>query len=316
MSSVLYDAPGPRAKRNALIGSIIGAAVIVGLIAIVIKRLADRGQFAAEKWDPLINPSDPVFSQVWNLLRSGFQSTLTAAVLAIVLSLVFGVLLGTIRMSLTAAHAPRFSLPNGLRWLVVIFIELARATPVVLMIYFVAQVFPQFNIRLSADGAVRNLWYLVIALTLYNSVIISEILRAGVNSLPSGQREAGLAIGLTPLRTLQLIQLPQAFRVMLPALISQLVVTLKDTSLAAVALVGFTEALNQGKVVTQALHNPIQVYFVIGLIFILLNYLLGKLAGLVERKLAKRTAGGHVDVTAVGVAGGTDQAATTIAPKP
>lgn len=283
MSSVLYDAPGPRARRYSRIGSVVGALALLALVTLVINILVDEGQFDRELWAPLIDPSDEVFSQVWALLREGFTNTLTAAAIAIVLSLALGVVLGVLRMSLPRpAAAP-----------VVGFIELFRGLPVVLSIFFAANAFPEFGVRLPV------VWYLVIGLTAYNSVIFAEILRAGVNSLPSGQREAGLAIGLTPLQTMSTVQLPQAFRVMLPAIISQMVVVLKDTTLAAVALAGFVEALNQGKVIYQNLDNPIQVYFVIGVIFVLANYLLSRLATFVERKLSRRTAGGHIEPTAL-----------------
>lgn len=288
MSSVLYDAPGPKARRNNLIGSIIGGVAILGLLALVLVKLNENGQLAPELWAPLLNPSNEYFAQVWTLLRQGFTNTLEAAAISIVLSLAIGILLGIARLSM---HGVK-------RWPIVALIELVRGAPVVLAIYFAANVLPQFGIQLD------NLWYLVIGLTAYNSVIFAEILRAGVASLPKGQREAGLAIGLTPLRTLQLIQLPQAFRVMLPAIISQIIVCLKDTTLAAVALAGFTEALNQSKAIYQTLDNPIQVYAVVAVVFITINYLLGKLAVWLENRLSKRTAGGHIDTTQVAGAGG------------
>lgn len=287
-SSVLYDAPGPKARRNNLIGSIIGGAAILGLIALVLSKLNENGQLAPELWAPLLDPNNEVFPQVWALLREGFKNTLLAAAISIVLSLAIGIALGTARLSM---HGVK-------RWPIVALIELVRGAPVVVAIYFAANVLPQFGIQLD------NLWYLVIGLTAYNSVIFAEILRAGVASLPKGQREAGLAIGLTPLRTLQIVQLPQAFRVMLPAIISQIIVCLKDTTLAAVALAGFTEALNQSKAIYLNLDNPIQVYTVVGIIFITINFLLGKFAEWVERRMSTRTAGGHIDTTQVAGAGG------------
>ncbi|WP_460434799.1 amino acid ABC transporter permease, partial [Angustibacter speluncae] len=225
---------------------------------------------------------------VWELLRQGFTNTLKGAALAIVFSLALGVVLGVLRLSLPRLTA----LP------IIGFIELFRGLPVVLSIFFAANAFPELGIRLPI------IWYLVIGLTAYNSVIFAEILRAGVNSLPRGQREAGLAIGLTPLQTTFSIQLPQAFRVMLPAIISQMVVVLKDTTLAAVALGGFIEALNQGKVIYQNLDNPIQTYFVIGVLFVLANWLLSKLATWVERWLSRKTSAEHIDTAALVTAAG------------
>jgi len=138
-----------------------------------------------------------------------------------------------------------------------------------------------------------SLWYLVIGLTGYNAVIIAEIVRAGVASLPRGQTEAAYAIGLTRWQTMREVLLPQAVRVMLPALISQLVVVLKDTSLVAV-LGGYTELLRQGQLIIQNLGNPIQVFFVVALLFVVINYALSRLAVYVERRLSRgrrRTAG-------------------------
>jgi glutamate transport system permease protein len=171
-------------------------------------------------------------------------------------------------------------------------IEVLRGLPVVVTIYLVYQVLPDVGIDVGPLPGSDGLWFLVIALTLYNSVIIAEILRAGVASLPRGQREAGLANGLTELQTMRLVLLPQAFRSMLPAIISQLVVVLKDTSLAALFAL-YIELLRQGLLIKEFLGNPIQVLFVVGLIFIALNFALSQLAGWVQRRLARgrRTSG-------------------------
>ncbi len=143
------------------------------------------------------------------------------------------------------------------------------------------------------------LWYLVIGLTLYNSVIIAEILRAGVTSLPRGQREAALAVGHDAVAgSMRTVELPQAFRVMLPALISQVVVILKDTSLVALlAFFGFDELLGNGEQIAQVLDNPIQSLFVIAAIFILINYGLSRLAIWAERRLS-RASGSDADTSA------------------
>jgi glutamate transport system permease protein len=171
---------------------------------------------------------------------------------------------------------------------VVGMIELLRGLPVVITIYFASRVLPELGVNLSALPGEDGLWYLVIGLTAYNCVIIAEIIRAGVASLPSGQREAALAIGLTPGATMRLVLLPQAVRVMLPALISQIVVILKDTSLAAV-LGLYTELLRQGNLIALNLDNPIQILSVVGLIFILMNYSLGRLATWVDQRSVRKT---------------------------
>ena len=278
-ATVLYDAPGPVARRRALAGSVVATLVIAGLAAVVLLRLADAGQLSAERWGPLLDPGDEVFGQVWSLLWDGLKATLTAAVLAIVLSLVLGTLIGSLRMLL----------PGAARWPVVGVMELLRGLPVVIAIYFASRVLPDLGVDLSALPGEDGLWYLVIGLVAYNMVIIAEILRAGVASLPRGQREAGLSIGLTPVQTMRLVLLPQAFRVMLPALISQLVVVLKDTSLAAVLGI-YPELLRRANRIAQNLDNPIPMFVVAGLIFVVINVALGRLAVYAERRMSRRTA--------------------------
>jgi glutamate transport system permease protein len=274
--SILYDAPGPRARRRALIGTIIAALFHLALAGYVVKRLADAGQFDMELWGPLIDPNNDVFPQVWSLLRRGLQATLIAAALAIVLSLALGTALGTARLMLG----------RGARIPLVGFIELFRGLPVVITIYYVWQVLPELGIDVGPLPGENGLWYLVIGLALYNSVILAEILRAGVLALPKGQGEAARAIGMTEGLVMRTVLLPQAFRIMLPAVISQLVVILKDTSLAAI-LGLYIELLRRGNIIAQNLDNPIQTLTVVGLIFILINYALSKVAVWTERRLSR-----------------------------
>lgn len=276
MSTVLYDEPGPKARRRALIGTVVAAVAILALVAVALMRLADRGQFDSELWSPLINPSDDSFSAVWKLLGQGLLATLIAAALAIAFSLVLGTALGVARMM--SGKATRIPIVG--------FIELFRGLPVIITIFYVYVLIRQFRWDISWLPGEDGLWFLVIGLTLYNSVIIAEILRAGVAALPRGQQEAGAAIGMTRWQVMSTIQLPQAFRSMLPALISQLVVILKDTSLAAV-LALYTELLRRGNLISLNLDNPIQVLFVVGLIFILINYALSRLATYVEKRLSR-----------------------------
>lgn len=287
-TSVLYDPPGPKAQRRARIGTVLGVVFILVLVGLAGKRLADNGQFDSELWNPLISPGDESFSAVWELIGKGLLNTLKAAVLAILFSVALGVLLGVARMMLGRIWgAPVF-----------LFIQLFRGLPVIITIFVVWRFMIELDLNeiiapLPGDNA---LWYLVIGLTLYNSVIIAEILRAGVASLPSGQGEAALAVGMTRWQTMRTVLLPQAFRVMLPALISQMVVALKDTSLIAFLGLGYLELLKRGNQISQNLDNPIQTLFVTGLIFILINYSLSRLAVWLEGRLSRATG---ADVKAV-----------------
>ena len=274
--NVLYDVPGPRTLRRQRIGTVLALVAIAGLLAVAIQRLASRGQFDADLWEPWLNPASDDFAQVWELVGRGRVATLVAATLAIILSLLVGVGLGVARMM--TGRLGRIP--------VVVFIELFRGLPVVITIVLVWRTIAELGIPVDVLPGEDALWYLVIGLTLYNSVIVAEILRAGVVSLPSGQGEAGRAIGMTEGQVMRSILLPQAFRTMLPALISQLVVVLKDTSLAAVIGFGYFELLRRGQQVYQILDNPIQTLFIIGTIFIVINYGLSRLAVYLERRLS------------------------------
>jgi glutamate transport system permease protein len=269
VTSILFDAPGPRARRRVLIGSVVAGVALAGFALLVVQRLADNGQFEGDKWGPLLNPSDENFGPLWRSLWGGLRATLAAAGWAVVFSLVLGTVMAVTRIT---AH-PWY------RWLVVSVIELLRGVPVVMAIFFASRVLPEVGVDLSLR------WYLVIGLTAYNSVVIGEIIRAGVAALPRGQTEAAYAIGLTRWGALRLILLPQAFRIMLPALISQLVVILKDTSLGA--FISYEELLRRGNFAVQNLGNPLQLYLLIGAIFIAVNYTLGRLAVVVERRVSR-----------------------------
>jgi glutamate transport system permease protein len=299
--TVLYDVPGPRARRLTWIGSILAAIVVAaGIYYFVYRPLDERGQFDMTLWGPLIDPSHPEFTPVWKLLGEGFWATLKAAALAIVASLLVGTGLAILRIQIKSLLRRRFEgsttavalALRGLSWVLAFItrflVEVFRGIPVVITIFFVWVSLPQFGI--SFEG---SLWYLVIGLTIYNSVVIGEILRSGMEGLPGGQREAADAIGLTPFQTTRMVLLPQAYRIMLPALIGQLVVVLKDTSLGF--LIQYPEILRVGSGIVQAVTVPnlIQTYFVVGVIYFTVNYGLSKLAQYVQRRLARgrKTAG-------------------------
>lgn len=290
--TVLYDVPGPRQRRITLIVGLIAAvALVVGAYFLVYRPLESKGQFSGELWGPLLNPGNENFTQVWQRLGVGIRNTLRAAALAIVASLAVGTLLAVLRIQLKSLARRKFTglanplsyLLRGLSALLAAItracVEIFRGLPVVITIFFVARGFPEFGISLP------TVWYLVIGLTVYNSVVIGEILRSGMEGLPGGQAEAASAIGLSPLQTTRIILLPQAYRIMLPALISQLVVVLKDTSLGFI--ISYEETLNIGKQIIGVLGNPIQVYTVIGVLFITVNYSLSKLAQYIQRRLAR-----------------------------
>lgn len=291
-SNVLYDAPGPRGRMLIRIASILaGVLVLVAAWSLVYRPLQAKGQFAYDLWGPLVDPSNENVRLLWTRLGHGIAATLEAAGLAIVTSAVCGALLAVLRVQLRHLLTYRYArLPGPAAWVARVVswalnaasrvcVDIFRGLPVVITIFFVARVLPVYGVNLH-----DVVWYLVIGLTLYNMVVIAEILRSGMEGLPKGQSEAAASIGLSSRQTTMLILLPQAVRIMLPALIGQLVVILKDTSLGFI--ISYEELLNVAKTVTLVLSNPIQTYLVVALIYLVINYLLSRLATWLQGRLS------------------------------
>lgn len=209
MSSVLFDVPGPKAiARNRIIG-VITVLVVLAVLGWVVWRLFATGQFTAQKWNIF------TFSAVWVRFGQGLLSTLAAFAVAGVGSVVVGFILGIGRLS---EHA---WVREPVRWI----IEILRAIPVLVLMMLLYYGLPVIGVKMPPYFAV------VIALIVYNGAVLAEVLRAGVESLPRGQKEAGYAIGLRKTGVMKLILLPQAVRAMMPVIVAQLVVALKDTAL-------------------------------------------------------------------------------------
>ncbi len=260
--SVLYDVQGPKARRRVLIGSVVAGVLLLGLLVLVAVRLEGNGQFEERLYRPFVD--QPV---LYELLLDGLLNTLKAAGYALVLASVLGVLLAFGRLS----HAPYLRVPA------IAVIELFRALPLLLLILGIFLGYP-----VIVGRPLDPLYALVAGLTLYNGAVIAEIVRAGILALPRGQSEAALSVGLTRGQNLRLVLLPQAVRIMLPALISQLVVLLKDTSLGFV--ISYSELLRTGQQAVQNLDNPLQLFVLIALIYIAINLTLSTLATWVERR--------------------------------
>jgi glutamate transport system permease protein len=284
-SVLLYDPLGPRGRRRVRFGTAVATVLLLLVAYVVLDRLGRQGQLDRSRWAPLIDPRDDQFSVLWRFLIGGLGNTLLAAAVAIALSLLLGTLLGALRV----VSAPWY------RWLVVGVIELLRGVPVVIAIFFASRVLPEVSRDLAARGWIGEpidlplLWYVVIGLVVYNTVVIAEIIRAGLAAVPRGQSEAAMAIGLTRGQTLRIVLLPQAFRIMLPALISQIVVALKDTSLGFI--IGFQELLRRANISIQTTGSPIQTLFVIAAIYVVINYSLSRLAEFVHERTARARGG-------------------------
>jgi glutamate transport system permease protein len=277
MSAVLYDAIGPRTRRRIQIATAAATVAVVALMTLAILRLQSNGQLEGERWGKLLDPD------LRALLLEALGNTLKAAALAMALSMVAGALLAVGRLSLHAW----IRVPVG------IFVEFFRGLPLLLLILFAALGLPQLGLQFSV------LWYLVIGLTAYNGAVLAEIFRAGILSIDRGQREAGLAIGLRPTQVLWIILVPQAVRRMLPALISQLVTLLKDTSLGFV--IAYPELLRTGQGAVEFLGSryALQVYIAVAAVYILVNYLLSSFARWLDRRQMRRYGSGTAAAAAV-----------------
>ncbi|MGO1942772.1 MAG: amino acid ABC transporter permease [Ancrocorticia sp.] len=266
--SDFFDEPGPIARRRTNIATVIGVVIMVGILAWGISVLAEKGQFDAAKWTPFLETS------TWEIYYiPGILGTLKAAALAIVFSNVLGLLLGVARL----ARNRLVRLVGG------VLVEFFRAVPVLILMLFFYFMFASVLVNPSD----APFWGVVCGLTLYNGAVIAELVVSGVKNLPSGQREAGLALGMTGGRTLVSILLPQGLIAMMPSMVAQLVVILKDTALGYT--ITYFELLNLAKNFGSAYQNYLPALFVAAVIFIVINATLGYLARLLSRKLESAT---------------------------
>ncbi|MBW3069311.1 MULTISPECIES: amino acid ABC transporter permease [unclassified Actinomyces] len=280
--SLLFDLPGPKALRRERIGNVIGVILLVALGAWVIAALAAKDQFTAARWAPFLTAS------AWtDYLLPGLWATLRAAAVALVAAFVFGVAFGLGRL----ADA------RLVRWLSTVVVEFFRAVPVLVLMLFFYFMFSQVSFVPASSAA---FWGVVTALTLYNGSVVAELVRSGIHSLPSGQREAALAIGLTPTRSRRLIELPQALVAMMPAMISQLIVALKDTALGYI--ITYSELLAAGSLLGSAKANLIPSLIVTAAIFVVLNFGMSWLAQRLADRLSRRTSEEMTTVTGIATA--------------
>lgn len=266
MTSVLYDVPGPRAIARNRILTVVTIVLVLAALGFVGLRMFETGQFSAEKWYVF------TFSNVWMGIFKALGNTLAAFALAAVLSIILGFVLAIGRLS---DH-------KWVRVPVTVVTELFRAVPVLVFMMLLYYGLPVLDVKMDPY------WAVVLALMAYNGSVLAEVIRAGVESLPKGQREAGSAIGLRKSGVMRLILLPQAIRAMLPVIVAQLVVTMKDTALGFI--ITYPELLYYAKQLTSQQGRPIlQSAFVIGGIYIVMCLILSGIAKWVEVRTRRST---------------------------
>lgn len=264
-ATVLYDTPGPRAVRFNRILTVITTIALLAILAWVLWKLNDGGQLDADKWNIFLEGS------TWTTyILPGLLATIGAALLSIVFSLIFGAVFGIGRLSTNRA----------VRWFCGIVVELFRSIPVLVLILFGYAVFGFYGVFPSQY---LGLAAVVFALTLYNGSVIAEVLRSGIESLPKGQSEAAYALGMSWGQTMRKVLLPQAVAAMLPAIVSQMVIALKDSALGYA--IGFVEVVRSGRQLGEFYGAMLPALLAVAAIMILINFGLSKLAERIEQQL-------------------------------
>jgi glutamate transport system permease protein len=281
--AVLYDHPGPRAKiRNTVLTVIFGIALLA-LLYWIYRKFDEKGQWAAALWKPFTE------SSTWtSYILPGLWATLSAAAVAMVLSLIFGIVFSVGRLS----DHWWISVPAGA------VVEFFRAVPLLLLMFFIF-----YGVPFITEEPMPPFWAVVIGLTLYNGSVLAEAFRSGIKSVPRGQSEAGYAIGMRKSQVMQSILVPQAARAMLPVIVSQLVVLVKDTALGYI--IGYSELLQDGvNTLSANFGNIVAAAIVAAIIYIIVNSTLTAFAGWLERRTrrtgrAPKTPGAPVPAGAV-----------------
>ncbi|MFG2129555.1 amino acid ABC transporter permease [Streptomyces sp. NPDC048751] len=287
MSSVLYDAQGPRAKRRNVLLTVIFVAAFAAVAWWVYTSLDEKNQLEWTLWKPFFSGTEAWSTYIW----PGLKNTLKAAALAMVIALPLGAVFGIARLS----DHRWISVPAGA------VVEFFRAIPVLVLMIFGNALFAQY---FTVDPDDRPMYAVVTGLVLYNAAVLAEIVRAGILSLPKGQSEAAMAIGLRKGQVMRVILLPQAVTAMLPAIVSQLVVIVKDTALGG-AVLTFPELLSSANTMIGYYGNTIASFTVVAVIFIALNFSLTTFAAWLEARLRR----GRKSTGAVVGAGAVDELA-------
>ncbi len=257
----LYEAPGPRTRRRVRIATVISLILVVAALAAIGYRFYITGQFAPRYWTFFAKAT------TWKFLLQGFAGTVRVALTAGAIALALGLLLMLGRIS----HLKALSAACR------VVTDFFRSLPSLLLIYFFFLIVPQYGIKMS------SFWMLTLPVALAASGVLAEVFRAGVNAVPKGQIEAALSLGMSPLRTTLKIVLPQAIRFVIPSLISQLVVVVKDTTVAYV--VSYPDLMQNARVLITNYDALVSVYFTIAIIYILINYAINQASIYVSHRL-------------------------------
>jgi glutamate transport system permease protein len=261
---VLFDEPGPRGRARIRLFTVLALALLAGLLALALYQFWRSGQLGRSRWLPFVQAS------YLDFLWQGFVGTVTATVLAALVSFPLGVVLALGRLSRVRV----------LRLAATGYVELFRSIPLLLLIYAFLLALPRFGINLPI------LWKLVVPIILVNVAVLAEVFRAGILAVDRGQYEAAAALGLRDGVAMRTVILPQAIRYVVPALVTQLVALLKDSTLGYV--VSYPELMKQANNLTVYTHLLVQTYLIVAAIYVVVNLLLSRFAEWLERRIGSR----------------------------
>ncbi len=262
---VLFDEPGPRGRTTIRIATGVAAVLVALLVAGAVWQFAVHGQLAAYKWQFFTYTAI-----IRTLIVDGIGNTFLATAVAAVVAFPLGLVLALGRLSRRRALS---RVSTG-------WIEFFRSMPMILVVYAFLLALPRFGLVLPV------FWMLVVPMILVSSATTAEVFRAGIRAVDRGQWEAAQSLGMGRRSVLTQVVLPQAFRIVLPNLLTQLVSLLKDSTLGYV--VSYGELMQQGKELVAYYHYMIQTYLVIAVIYVLINWLLSRLAGWLQVRTGRR----------------------------
>ena len=208
-----------------------------------------------------------VLNEYSGLFIQGIGYTLLLAFIAVTCGTILGTFVALLKMSSNVV----------LSFIGTSYIELFRNTPLLLQLYIFMFLLPEIGINLSPFAAVS------VGLVLNTTAYMSEIIRAGIQSVDHGQTEAARSLGLSHVQTLRMVVLPQAMRNILPALANEFVTDIKETSLASTFFVG--DLMTTYRTVNGATFLTLEPLFIAGVIYFVLSFTLSKLVAYLERRL-------------------------------
>lgn len=264
--TALFDAPGPRALARVRWITAASLVLVALGVAYAVYLFGVNGQLAPEKWSAFLK------WPIQRYLLKGLGNTLLGALGAAAIALPLGVVLALGRLSKKSL----------LRWVSTGLIEFFRAMPLLLLIYIFFMALPRYGINPEL------FWKLVIPIGLCSGATIAEVFRAGILALPSGQSEAAAAVGMTEGQAMRYVVFPQAVRLVMPGLLAQVVVLLKDTTLGYA--VSYSELQYSAKVLVASTGNLIQTYLLVTVVYILINVAISKTAEAWGRRSQRRYA--------------------------